>query len=127
MDLIPTDDGGFLGGGQYYGNWIGWRPWIFKTQGTVTQLEDKKTNDINLGIYPNPAQDMVYITIGQDAERLRSAQVYDVAGRLLKTIDHETSDNTLQISITDLPNGVYIVRLLTNEGLYMDKKLIVSR
>jgi hypothetical protein len=127
MDLIPTDDGGFLGGGQYYGNWIGWRPWIFKTQGTVTQLEDKKPNDVNLGIYPNPAQDVVNITIGQEAKRLRSAQVYDIAGRLLKSIDLDPVQSTLQISIIDLPNGVYIVRLLTNEGLYMDKKLIVSR
>jgi hypothetical protein len=64
-------------------------------------------------IYPNPSTDQIYF--GELAEK---ADVFDINGKNLKK-----AENVSQLNISDLPNGIYFIRIKTDKGEY-NKKFI---
>lgn len=78
----------------------------------VNAVGDDGMEDIynqGIAIYPNPANDMIYITT--DAQ---SVSIYSIDGKLLKI----KKINNNQINISDLENGVYLMKLESAEGNY---------
>lgn len=70
-------------------------------------------------LYPNPAHSMLYIKMPEKAD----VTIYSVEGKLIA--QHR---NTLQVDISDLPVGIYQVRLQDRKGrLVKVEKLIVIR
>jgi hypothetical protein len=82
-------------------------------------------NDDNLKIFPNPAQNEIYIEIKDKENPYQnySYQILDVSGKLV------SSGTTLAnhpINISNFPNGYYLIRI-TNEDNYISKPLIINR
>ena len=67
----------------------------------------------NIQLYPNPTQDMVHIK--SDA-RIKSVSLYDMQGKHIKTVT-----GLVQISVADLPSGVYVVKVVTEKGIFTEK------
>ncbi|MCA6362702.1 MAG: T9SS type A sorting domain-containing protein [Bacteroidetes bacterium] len=66
---------------------------------------------INTGefaVYPNPAHDMVIISLGEEHE-VKTISLYDMTGRLLlrEAVNNRTQ---VQLSLNGLENGVYLIR-----------------
>ena len=59
----------------------------------------------NLEISPNPASDFLQISNLNLGERI---EIYDMLGRIIFLI--ETTTSSLQIDITNLPSGIYMVK-----------------
>lgn len=64
-------------------------------------------------IYPNPANNIVHIDTGN--EKIKSIRLYNINGENIK----ESFDNSFYIS--DLPNGIYFVKVITFKSTYMIK------
>ena len=77
-----------------------------------------ETQDSELFIYPNPAKEKVTIE-GIEATEV---EVYNALGRLVKTMQ-----GTNEISVAELPQGVYLVRIADAEGKVLTAKVAVSR
>ncbi len=60
-------------------------------------------------IYPNPAADIVNINLGSSTLTNSEARLFDANGRLLKSI--QLKSTTQQIDISNLANGLYILKL----------------
>ena len=60
-----------------------------------------------VSVYPNPAKENVFIKGIEPAE----VQVYNALGQIVKTIK-----GTNEIPVTDLPQGVYLLRITDGEG-----------
>ena len=73
-----------------------------------------------MSIYPNPASESITIQVDQENTQI-PAMIYDMAGKLVKQLVANQ-----QVSIGELPNGLYLVRVQTNNGI-TTKKLIISR
>lgn len=73
---------------------------------------------INYNAYPNPVSNVLYIEGGEG-----QIQLSGIDGRIVKTIDHNGSSD---ISVSDLPKGVYILRLSNQNGAVASKKIIVQ-
>ncbi|MEP0265229.1 leucine-rich repeat domain-containing protein [Dokdonia sp.] len=72
--------------------------------------------DINkplVAVYPNPTTDIINIS-----QTVKNITVYDLSGKQV----YKGSDNT--VSLKNLNNGLYILRLETQEGAIMTKKII---
>ena len=89
--------------------------------GYVLMLEDIKVADpagidavniANVSIYPNPASEVLNI----EGEGIRMVEMFDVNGRNVLT-----SMTAGQISLTSLVNGVYVVRVTTDNGIRTEK------
>ncbi len=64
-------------------------------------------------VYPNPASTEIWIG---DLEDLRTIQVFNMNGALLKTINNQRF-----VDVADLYNGMYILRIQTGQGIYSAK------
>ena len=71
--------------------------------------------DYELGItlYPNPNNGR--FTINNEQLIINSVQVYDVYGKLLKTV--EVDANTIELDVRELASGMYFVRVSTEKGV----------
>lgn len=68
-------------------------------------IENHKIKDIEL--YPNPSQSLVYFSDHSP----KNVMVYSIEGKLLKK-----GNNQSQIDISDLSNGIYIIKLESLDG-----------
>ncbi|KPH12832.1 T9SS type A sorting domain-containing protein [Chryseobacterium sp. ERMR1:04] len=65
-------------------------------------------------IYPNPVKDVLSI---QSKDKIVKAEIYDAAGRVLKTIS--VTDNSMNVS--ELAKGNYIIKLSTKDKMMTQK------
>jgi hypothetical protein len=109
------------------GNWINSgidgtlmiRP-VFGADNGPTTAVVPNSSPSSMSIYPNPASESITIQVDQENTQI-PAMIYDMAGKLVKQLVANQ-----QVSIGELPNGLYLVRVQTNNGI-TTKKLIISR
>ena len=68
----------------------------------------------NVTLYPNPAKEFVDVRIDGDVN-VTAMEVYDVYGKLINTVN--VIDNTTHINVSALANGMYFVRVTTEQGV----------
>lgn len=79
-----------------------------------TSGEEKITDqpkDGKIKIYPNPAEYEIFI---ESNETVRCADIYNLSGSLVKTVNLENTGNK-SINIENLASGIYIVKINKNE------------
>jgi hypothetical protein len=85
----------------------------------------EKTESVNengggtvVTVYPNPAKDKITIDGIHSAE----VKVYNALGQLVKTMR-----NVNEISVVDLPQGVYLLRIMDAEGNVYTNKIMIGQ
>ncbi|WP_333853184.1 T9SS type A sorting domain-containing protein [Epilithonimonas sp.] len=84
-------------------------------------IETLVVNDIKnnkLLVYPNPFADQVTISFDLKSNSEVNVKIYDVNGRIVKTIksNEKKGLNNLTIDTKDLRTGLYFYNLKTNSG-----------
>lgn len=79
-------------------------------------LNEIQSSENSFFIYPNPTQDV--INIFTNKTKIKVLIVTDLTGKIIR----ETMENSLNLS--DLENGVYLLKILNSEGLTVIKKII---
>lgn len=88
----------------------------------------KVTQDVwpeQLKVYPNPVQEQVIIESGGGVE-VTAYHLYDLQGKVLQESVFKHSLSRIEINITELPPGHYILEVLTNQGVYRRKMVKVG-
>ena len=85
----------------------------------TTTVAEVMENAINL--FPNPARNQVNITSGSN---IMEVAVYNVAGQ--QVYRHTPENQNHIINLNDFNNGIYMVRILTPEGLKTLKLQVVK-
>lgn len=111
-----------------------WKIWFTKFEGSATgkvvfnkQLmtsvgtEDYLANTI--GVFPNPANNMVQITSEETA--IIKVDIFTIAGQKIETISGN-KNNQLTVATSDFENGMYLVLIHTNDGSVLTKKIQVT-
>lgn len=80
-------------------------------------VEDYITS--SLSIYPNPANSMIYV----DGEDVSVIEIYNSLGQKVSTIDGSENQS---VSVASFENGVYMVRVITNNGDVTTKKVTIA-
>lgn len=91
----------------------GW--WKFRVTGSVTYIANVEM--WNLQVFPNPATDLLRITTNLNSE----TQVFliDMAGRSI--IKHNMFNGQVNLDISTLPSGLYVLRLNNAAGTTVQK------
>ncbi|MDH5412996.1 MAG: T9SS type A sorting domain-containing protein [Flavobacteriaceae bacterium] len=89
---------------------------------TALGINDEFLNEV-LSIYPNPVKDYLKIDKMVDVN-LFQASIFDYRGRLVKLIDLSNNSNNYQISIKNLYHGLFILKLIDNDGRILTRKFI---
>jgi hypothetical protein len=92
--------------------------------GTCQGLSLSELDEQNIEIYPNPANDMITIQWSQDI-KIEDVQLVDSKGTVLKH-QFNTSGHLLQMNISELSPGIYLMRMVSENGKMINKKLIIQ-
>ena len=76
---------------------------------------------VNTGVYsvfPNPTSGKISIQVGVTKNTVINAEVLDAAGKLVmkQTLNFNASENTQNINISNLANGLYFIKLTNSEN-----------
>ena len=80
----------------------------------VTRTVGVEEYTSEMAIYPNPATDMINISTDNQVQRV---EIFNMQGQLVKV---ETGEVT-RVSVKDLANGLYTLKLTTDNGTSMHK------
>lgn len=93
-------------------------------QMNTTAVESAK--NIPLIVYPNPAPTELHVET-RDGQPIRSAALYSLTGHCVKRIEVESVSRQLSIDVSQLPEGLYILRINgTLKGLHGAAKVFVG-
>ena len=79
----------------------------------------------NVSLMPNPAENEFTIKASSDVS-LKEISLQNVMGEVVRTLKFEHNNNQQQISLItqNLPNGIYMVNIITNKGKVVKSLLI---
>ncbi|MDD4969520.1 MAG: glycosyl hydrolase family 28 protein [Paludibacter sp.] len=81
-----------------------------------------KVTDTRIKCYPNPLTNG-YLTLISPLNILQ-VKIYSLIGT--KVMDFSSNSVTLNLNLSDLPKGLYVIRVLLNDNTYYDNKIIIS-
>ena len=79
----------------------------------------------NVMVYPNPAKEIVSISLQNATEHMQKIVIYDMVGKSIKTISANNAQE-VSIPIHDVSTGVYLIEITTVNNLKQIRKLIVK-
>ncbi len=84
---------------------------------SFTDWDDNTNPDIK--VFPNPATHYIKLN---DTEGVGSVEIYNLLGRKVRSYNSVTTDT--QMDVEDLPRGMYLVRIMDEQGdLIVTKRL----
>jgi hypothetical protein len=82
--------------------------------------------DLSVAVYPNPASDKLTCYFADAKNESYQIHIFDMKGVLVNT--HEILlKNEEQLAISNLPNGLYILKIEDEQGRTITKKISVLR
>ncbi len=97
----------------------------FTLQPQTLSTNTNAESAMDMYLSPNPAKDRITFSNLRHMD-VKRIDIFSVLGKLSKSIAVTTPVNTLQMDISNLNTGVYIVRLTDGSGNTTKQKLIVS-
>ncbi len=89
------------------------------TLSNVVLIKGSKSNELMLSaIYPNPASKTLHVVINAPASQTAQLLITDLAGRSVQqqTINLQPGDNNLDVNVSTLAKGVYILKVVCADG-----------
>jgi hypothetical protein len=89
-------------------------------------VNELKIKDYELKIYPNPANDLLSVTLS-GVEATYKIEIINTLGQIIREEEITFKENKTTISTKELPNGVYVLTLQAFDSAQDDKKQSVSK
>ena len=97
--------------------------WLINKHNSLINNITESDNNIDFIIYPNPTKDNITI-INKSNENLIGSilEIYDLNGKLISKYKLLLNQNT--ISLSNLSSGIYIVKIVNKDKVYITSKFI---
>ncbi len=79
-----------------------------------------------LHLFPNPAQDQLFVNLGIDIEEEFTLSIHDLNGRLIER-RVEAPTNRLELNLTEVADGMYFLRIDLADGSSHIHRFVVNR
>jgi uncharacterized repeat protein (TIGR01451 family) len=90
----------------------------------VTTLAVNEFENPDFIFYPNPVQDMLYVTLKNNNDSIELIEVYDALGKSMLHKTTTTPLNTDSIDLTHLSSGLYFIEVTTSNQSKVIKKVM---
>ena len=78
-------------------------------------------------LYPNPASSIVNIELGSvEYGKDITVDIYDMLGRNVATSNHNSSEGSIELNVSDFSEGLYFVRM-NIDGHSVTEKVLIAR
>lgn len=123
-DVNQTSDGGFILAGHSHSNISGDKTedskgladfWVVKLKGTLGINDIELSTSIN--VFPNPTENI--LQLNSHNHIIDGLKIFDTKGSLIK--EFKNPENLSNINVSNLPAGVYFLRISSNEKTVIKK------
>jgi hypothetical protein len=83
---------------------------------TISAL-DEPTQQLHIQIYPNPTESTLFIS-GKELSSNTQLILFDLIGRVVMISNKKADDHTLQLDISSLTQGTYVIQINDNLKQY---------
>jgi hypothetical protein len=87
---------------------------------TPTTITETALENNAITLFPNPANDLINLSFTNDMT-IKTINIYNISGQQVLS---ETNKKQSAVYVGDLPNGAYLISVITNEGIWNGKVLI---
>ena len=95
--------------------------------GAVTGIDDDSQTDNSIHVYPNPAQDVIFINFEDASRRKSQINITDMSGKIIMSQEYnETGTGGFAIDASNIPAGMYMIRFKFDDKIVV-KKLSIAR
>ncbi|MBL7894573.1 MAG: T9SS type A sorting domain-containing protein [Bacteroidia bacterium] len=81
----------------------------------------------SISVYPQPAKDVVTISLSNYYESNIEIKVYDLNGRLLRHEDGIVKNGQVTLNTTELNDAVYSLQFINHTGQIANKRLVITK
>jgi hypothetical protein len=96
------------------------------SSGWNNQLTEESSLSMELRVYPNPSTDGK-ITIELNNQEISEVRLTNITGKEVFLKKFQLAENKKQIQLNDIPNGLYIIRIITSDQKQVMKKLMIAK
>lgn len=94
----------------------------------VTSIADDNLVDqaISMNVVPNPAADRFVVSVDLGlSDKVQSIELIDMQGRVFD-VKNEMNGNEMFVNVSEMQPGMYIVRLITEQGDVATKRVLIT-
>jgi uncharacterized repeat protein (TIGR01451 family) len=105
-----------------------YNPPIITNEFQTEFVQSLKTTDFdssNFVLYPNPTNSNINVSLLNSSEAINSIEIHNLLGKKIKEVLNSSS-NDVNIDVSDLSKGIYLVQITTQSDLKITKKLIIQ-
>jgi hypothetical protein len=92
-----------------------------------TSIKNVTDNNYRLQIFPNPSRDQVVCHLTGDGVALSDVVLYNMLGKIVSVPVNKGNDNTITLTVRDISEGMYIVRVTDANGRSYQQKISVIK
>lgn len=101
--------------------WVATELGLISFAGNALSTVEEQNYEVEFKLYPNPASD--FITLKMPSEGSGSiVEVFNILGKAIKSM--KMTDNSYKLDVSDLANGMYLIRVQTKNGMAIKKFVI---
>jgi hypothetical protein len=83
-------------------------------------------NETTFQLYPNPITNGKVSISNFNNKAIQTIEIYSVLGKLVKRSIIANNNSTIQLNVSELNGGIYIVRIQSKSGYKLSQKLIIK-
>jgi len=99
---------------------LGAPSWV-ELSGTASLAENNTTQ---FSVYPNPSIDKSFVIQTRNNELLEKIELFDILGKVVKTVDVNKVLNSIDVNVNNLKSGVYFIKTTTDGGIGTQKIIV---
>ena len=100
---------------------------VYSLYGIVLESEEIRSKS-DSRLFPNPSNDKVIINFNiPDNEKNLLLSIYTISGQFIKQINIESTDNSIQVNVSEFKPGVYLYRIHNDTFSTITNKFVVRR
>ena len=92
--------------------------------GEFTGMASHTSTRHQLVLYPNPAQDVLFVKVSNNSATIHTITVYDLAGRNVLTREEINKHGLCSMNVSSLQNGTYIIKVQYSGGVEVARLVV---
>lgn len=80
----------------------------------------------SVAVYPNPSTGTITLSLSESTAGALQVSLTDVSGTVVHNGSYEPAGGSVQISVADLPSGLYLLRA-TGTGIDLQQRIVIAR
>jgi hypothetical protein len=89
-------------------------------------ISEKDKLEADLKIYPNPCKNSK-VTVDFNNNEISEIRFTNITGKLVLLKTYEFTESKVQVELSTIPNGIYLIQVKTSDQKKVVKKLLVSK